>query len=336
MKGVDSEHTGAALIGMLHVPINTIIAAPPIWRVGLGLPTASRNDWDIISKLPLPPSENDGEDATCVARAHEGVRRLSFWSALWDRSESEARCYQRNGVNQVIIENVAAPYFVRSAQPPVIYWFMRALAELLKTSCPGFKIGIQVLACADHWAMEIACRTGLDFIRCESALFEGLRPEGRTANEGNLAKLYLMRNRLMAQLGLEEPGPQVYVDLHKKHTVFAPWLDSLEPWLENILFQKIEGIIITGKATGAPVSEVDLRQARAAIESVKKQTAATVEKPWSPPLVVGSGVSPDNIGMCKRYADAVIVGSSIKAGGYWECPVDERNLQDLIATWQAS
>jgi hypothetical protein len=212
---------------------------------------------------------------------------------------------------------------------------MRALAKLLKTSCPGFKIGVQVLACADHWAMDIACRTGLDFIRCEGALFEGLRPEGRTPNEGNLAKLYLMRNMLIAQLGLEGPGPQVYLDLRKKHTAFMPGLDSLEPWLENILFQKIEGVIISGRATGAPVAEEDLRQARAAIESVKKQTAATLGKPWAPPLIVGSGVSPENMCMCKRHADAVIVGSALKEGGYWECDLDERKLQRLIETWRA-
>ncbi|HTL59934.1 MAG TPA: BtpA/SgcQ family protein [Candidatus Limnocylindrales bacterium] len=334
MKSLDSEHKDAALIGMLHVPINTIIAGPAQWRLSLGLPAAWRDDWDIINKLPAPIT--DDQDGACVAGALEGVRALSFWPTLEDRFLSEARCYQRNGVNEVIIENVAAPYFVRSDQPPVIYWCMRALAELLKRCCPSFRVGIQVLACADHWAMEIACRTGLDFIRCESALFEGLRPEGRTANEGNLAKLYLMRNLLMAQLGLQGPGPQVYVDLHKKHTLFMPGLDSLEPWLQNILFQKIEGAIITGKATGDPAAEADLGQARAAIESVKKQTASTMGKPWAPPLIVGSGVSPDNIGMCKRYADAVIVGSAIKEGGYWECALDERRLQSLIEAWHAS
>src|SRR5262249_29845547 len=148
------------------------------------------------------------------------VRALSFWPALWDRCSSEARLYQRNGVKQGIVENVAAPHFFRSAPTPGLYLCIRALARFVKTSYSRFTIWIQVLACADHWALEIACRTGLDFIRCESALFEGLRPEGWTANEGNLARLYLMRNMLMAQLGLEGPGPRIYLDLHKKHTVF--------------------------------------------------------------------------------------------------------------------
>jgi hypothetical protein len=144
MKALDST----ALIGMLHVPINTIIAGPSQWRLSLGLPAATREDWNIINKLPGPLTDNNHEDG--ATGAFEAVRSLSFWPALCDRFSSEARCYERNGLNEVIIENIAAPYFVRSGQPPVIYWCMRALAKLLKTSCPGFKIGLQVLACADH------------------------------------------------------------------------------------------------------------------------------------------------------------------------------------------
>ena len=299
------------LIGMLHVPINTLIAAPAQWRSSLGLPALTHQDWKFLAELPAPPIDK-AADWRCAGLALDSVTNLSFWQPLLQRLLSEAECYRRNGVRTVIIENVAAPYFVRSSQPPIIYWCMRGLAEVLKASFPTFRIGIQVLAHGDDWAMDIACRSKLDFLRCESALFEGLRPEGRTPNEGNLAKLYMMRNQLMAQLGLAEPAPQVYLDLRKKHTAFMPGLVSLEPWLQNILFQKIEGVVVTGPSTGAPVTEADLREARIAIEKVKSQTAAAVGTPWAPPLIVGSGVSPDNSAMCNRYADAIIVGSALK------------------------
>jgi predicted TIM-barrel enzyme len=326
------DHT--EMIGMLHVPINTLIAAPGQWRSTLGLPALTHQDWRFLAELPACPIDNPA-DCRCAGPALETVRNLSFWQPLLQRFLSEAECYQRNGVCTVIIENVAAPYFVRNSQPPIIYWCMRALAEVLKASFPSFRIGIQVLAHGDDWAMDIACRSKLDFIRCESALFEGLRPEGRTPNEGNLAKLYLMRNQLMAQQGLAEPGPQVYLDLRKKHTAFMPGLDSLEPWLQNILFQKIEGVVVTGPSTGAPVAEEDLREARVAIENVKSQTASAVGTPWAPPLIVGSGVSQDNIAMCNRYADGVIVGSALKRGGYWECGLDEGSLRRLVDAMKA-
>ena len=164
-------------------------------------------------------------------------------------------------------------------------------------------------------------------------LFEGVRPEGRTPNAGNLAKLYMMRNSLMTQLEKQGAGPQVFVDIQKKHTVFIAALDSLDLWLDNILFQKLEGIVVTGKATGQPVDEDDLRLTRTAIEKAKAESEAVIGMAWSPQLIVGSGVSVDNIGMCKRYADAVIVGSSFKKNGFWECPLDEERVKAFMDAW---
>ena len=210
---------------------------------------------------------------------------------------------------------------------------MQAMAERLRHEYPDAPLGIQVLAFSDDWAMDIACRNGLSFIRCESALFEGVRPEGRTPNRGNLAKLYMARQQLLARRGAAGAGPQVYVDLQKKHTVFAAELDTLDPWLDNILFQKLEGIIITGKSTGSAVAEADLRQAREAIEKGKACTAKTLGRAWAPPLFVGSGVTIENLPLCARHADGLIVGSSLKRGGYWECPLDEERVKKMAGAW---
>jgi predicted TIM-barrel enzyme len=125
----------------------------------------------------------------------------------------------------------------------------------------------------------------------------------------------------------------VFVDVQKKHTVFPEELDPLGLWLENILFQKLEGIVITGKATGQPVEESDLRQTREAIDKAKAETLAAVGIEWSPQLIVGSGASVANIPMCKRYADAVIVGSSLKKNGYWENPLEEDRVKRFMETW---
>ena len=248
---------------------------------------------------------------------------------------AETEIYRRHHFAALMIENIAGPYFVRGDQPPAIYWVMQALAERLRREHADAKIGIQILAFSDDWAMDIAGQYGLDFIRCESALFEGVRPEGRTPNRGNLAKLYLARQQLLAKEGETGPGPQVYVDLQKKHTLFSGDLETLEPWLDNILFQKLEGIIITGKSTGSAVAEADLRQAREAIENVKQVTAKTLGRAWAPPLFVGSGVTPENLPLCARYADGLIVGSSLKRGGYWECPLDEERVKGLAGAWRS-
>lgn len=317
------------LIGMLHVPINTILTGSVAWQQKLGLPCATDRDWSLVDRLPAP----DGASDSMRDQALADVRALSFHGYLQDRLLAEASLYWKASAGCVMMENIAAPYCVRGQQPPVVYWVMRALVERLQTEHPDVHLGIQILAYSDDWAMDIACRCGLDFIRCESALFEGVRPEGRTPNAGNLAKLYMMRNRLMAQLGKDSHGPKVYVDIQKKHTVFMPALDSLDVWLDNILFQKLEGIVVTGKATGQPVEEDDLRQTRAAIDTAQAESQAAVGIAWAPPLIVGSGVSVDNIEMCKRYADAVIVGSSLKQNGFWECALDEERVARFMDAW---
>ncbi len=321
---------------MLHVPVNTILAAPAAHRAALELPAPIADDWAVLRVLEeaaLPEFPSLLLAATAIQSAREQVRRLSFYRFLEDRLLAEAALYRQHGFHALMIENVAGPYFVRGGQPAVLYWVMQALAERLRGEHPGVPIGIQVLAYSDDWAMDIACRSGLDFVRCESALFEGLRPEGRAPNRGNLAKLYMARQQLLANLGEDHTEPQVYVDLHKKHTVFSGGLEPLDPWLENILFQKLEGIIITGKATGSEVAEADLRQAREAVEKVKAQTSATLGRAWAPPLLVGSGVTSENLSLCARYADGVIVGSSLKQGGYWENPLDEERVEKLAEAW---
>ena len=316
------------LVGMLHVPINTILASPPAHREVLGLPAGAPRDWELLETLDALPSFPGlalPEDE--MSAGAQRARALSFFPFLEDRVLAEAAVYARHGFPALMLENVAGPYFVRDHQPPVIYWVMQALAERLRREHEDAKIGVQVLAFSDDWAMDIACRCGLDFIRCESALFEGVRPEGRTPNHGNLAKLYLARQQLLAKADERGPGPQVYVDLQKKHTVFPAELEALDPWLDNILFQKLEGVIITGKATGSEVAEEDLHRAREAIEKVKETTAKTLGRAWAPPLLVGSGVTIGNLPLCARYADGLIVGSSLKRGGYWECPLDEERVK---------
>ena len=125
--------------------------------------------------------------------------------------------------------------------------------------------------------------------------------------------------------------PRVYVDLQKKHTVFSEGLRSLDVWLENIVFQKLEGVVITGTGTGVPVVESDLAKARAAIDLCFKN-------PYFPrklglPLIAGSGVDEKNCGLYRKYVDAVIAGSTFKQYGYWECRVDPRRVSRLLEAW---
>ena len=62
-----------------------------------------------------------------------------------------------------------------------------------------------------------------------------------------------------------------------------------------------DGVILTGQSTGRPTNEEE-------VSEVKKATSL--------PVLVGSGVTAENLGHY-AMADAVIVGSYFKEGGRW-------------------
>jgi len=335
------------VIGMLHVPINTILTSAESLRAALGLPAPHPHDWEVIAGLgasltcrhPVCDWTADFPSLTGLrerlAAAGELVRTLSFYRFLEDRMVAEAEIYARNGVHKLMLENTGGPYFVGADQPRVIFALMSSLAAVLREAHPLRPIGIQILAFADNLALDIAVHHGLSFVRTESALFSGLRPEGLSPNRGNLAKLCMARGMLLAGRSEDTTEPAIYVDIHKKHTIFPALLDSPDVWLENILFQKLEGIIITGRATGSPVDESVMALARKAIEQARIVSAEAFESAWAPGLLVGSGVSVDNIRMCRKHADGVIVGSSLKRAGYWECPLDVDRVKRFMDAWHA-
>lgn len=312
------------IIGMLHIPVNSILASPREWCEALGLPFGTMEDWEVIARLRETMDANG--EVSPEADADWGVsqvEKLSFYGFVRDRMLAEAAIYVRNGISTLMLENTGAPYFSRGHQEAVIYWLMRNLAGVLRDAYSAQTLGIQILAFTDNWAMDIACRNRFNFIRCESALFQGIRPEGVTPNHGNLAQLYSRRQELLAAVP-QAVVPQVYVDLQKKHTAFWEELSDLKLWLDNIVFMKLEGIVITGTGTGVPVKEEHLAQAREAIDAAK--SLPFFPKNLRLPLLVGSGVSEKNLAMCGRYADGMIIGSSLKANGYWECELDEERV----------
>ena len=331
---------------MLHVPVNTICASPPSWREALALPEVNEVDW-----LEFDALEKDFSDffhnnpftawqilsnSELATEMEKRAARFSFFPFLLDRVLTEAEIYFRHGADALMLENIAAPYFVRKRQPVAIVAVMSLLAKRLRETYPEKRFGIQILAFSDDLALGVALRHSLKFVRSETAFFAGLRPEGPTPNHGNLAALYAIRNRWIASRPEPKQGPQIFVDLQKKHTIFDNSLKSLVTWLDNILFQKLEGVVITGSITGCPVAEKDLIRTKKAIQKIADKTQKLFGTSYATPLIIGSGVSINNIDICKRYADSVIVGSSLKRGGYWECKLDEERLKKFAELWHAA
>lgn len=81
-------------------------------------------------------------------------------------------------------------------------------------------------------------------------------------------------------------------------------------------FFSTDGIIITGNSTGDPADHN-------CVQEIKKHCQET-------PVIVGSGVTENNLEKYFPNSDAVIVGSYFKTGGYWGNDLCEDRVQKFM------
>ena len=263
----------------------------------------------------------------------EKIKTISFVKQLINRALNEVEIYRRSGIKIVEIENVGAPYFIGNEIPLEELLILDVVVKSIKNKFPDVQLGIQVLSCGELEALPIAIVSGAFFVRSEASIYKGLRPEGETNNRGNLAKFFYLRNYLNTKNGAYLPEsrrlPALWCDLQKKHTLFNQELMNLKTWLNPLLFQKLEGLVLTGEETGAAISENDLIEARKSINAnqEKMNELAGEHVEMSMPLVTGSG---STIEMYSKYADFIILGTSLKENNYWENNVDEERVIEIV------
>ena len=341
---------------MLNMPVNIILQGQPDWLNHLGIPSMTPNDWKIVNHLcilyaklseseytqylEMNPFKDDFDGKITfqiLTQLENQISKLSFYNWLEDRMLEEAAAYLKHGVNIMQFENIAAPYQFRNNVLIEDRLLMHTLINSYRKEYPAVPTGIQILCFAENIALELAIRHKLFYVRGESLLFTGHRPEGDTPNNGNQAKFYYIRNLFNGIQGKANIYPKLYVDLLKKHTSFPQELQDLQLWLDQVEFTKLEGIIITGSETGQPVNEKDLKQARKHLDKVYEKTNQRVPgKGISVPLITGSGANNENIAMYTKFANVIIVGSYHKQFGYWEFIIDESRLAKFMDAFRQS
>lgn len=109
----------------------------------------------------------------------------------------------------------------------------------------------------------------------------------------------------------------IFTDIQVKH---ATMLDSKKPLslsAQQAINAGSDGLIITGKWTGDAPKLGDLEEARIVAGNF--------------PILVGSGATQENIKQLLKFADGVIVSTSLKSGHYLD-PSMERNVKPYQAT----
>lgn len=227
--------------------------------------------------------------------------------AIITEAVSDAKTLEQGGVDAIMIENMHdRPYLNRNVGVEVVAAMTAVACELRKVvSVP---LGIQILAGANKEALAVALVAGFDFIRAEGFVFGHLADEGMMNSDAG----ELLRYR--KQIGAEMI--HIYTDVKKKHSSHAISADiSIEETAKAAEFFLIDGVIVTGNATGEQASVEDVKTVKSAVKV---------------PVLIGSGIDETNIRDFWNLADGFIVGSSFKKDGNWENKVDANRVKRFM------
>lgn len=227
-------------------------------------------------------------------------------SKIIETTVLDSVAYVKGGCDALIIENMHDVPYLNGAVEPETVAAMTAciIAAKKEVTVP---LGVQLLAAANLHSLAVALACGLDFIRVEGFVFAHVGDEG--LHQSSAAALVRKRAALKAN------HIKIFADIKKKHSSHAITADlSLGECAHAAEFFKADGVIVTGGRTGeAPDREY--------LEEAKKEVKI--------PVLIGSGVSAENVGQYKDLANALIVGSSLKKDGNWQNPVDINRVQKL-------
>jgi len=220
----------------------------------------------------------------------------------------DATAYKDNGMDAVILENMHDVPYLKGYVEPETTAAMTAVAQAVRREI-GLPMGVQLLAGANIEALSVAIAASLDFIRVEGFVFAHVGDEG--IHDSCAAKLIRRRAALKAF------GVKIFADIKKKHSAHAITSDiDLVETAHAAEFFRADGVIVTGLSTGIAADEQEVRAVRAAVKM---------------PVLVGSGVTAENIASFLPFADALIVGSSLKHEGKWSNQVDPARVCNLAA-----
>jgi membrane complex biogenesis BtpA family protein len=220
----------------------------------------------------------------------------------------EAQRYARGGVHGLIVENHGdIPFSKPGDIGPETAAVMSVVTDRVRQSV-GLPVGINVLANGALTALAVAQAGGGTFVRVNQWTNAYVANEGII--EGPAAKAMRYRSWLRAN------HIKIFADVHVKHGSHAIVSDRSIPELtRDAEFFDADVVIATGQRTG-DAAQID------EVRTIKESTQL--------PLLIGSGVTKENVGELLDIADGVIVASSLKEEDVWWTPVSEVKVREFM------
>lgn len=268
----------------------------------------------------LPPKPNVLEALFPVSKPIIGVIHLPplpgapryngrALKEVYDAAVTDARTLADGGVDGIILENASDMPFSRPEHigPETVAALTAAcLAVRAAVATP---IGITCVANGVIPALGIAKAVGAGWVRANQWV------NAYVANEGILNGPAPEAMRYRARIRADEVA--IFADVHVKFGAHAITADrSISEQATDAEWFDADVLIASGTRTGSPTQPRE-------VDDVRSGTNL--------PVIVGSGLSAEQVPALFATADGAIVGQWLKQDGRWWNPVDPRRVEQLMS-----
>jgi uncharacterized protein len=232
---------------------------------------------------------------------------------IYTAAVRDAEALASGGVDGIIVENAGDMPFARPDDigPETVAALTAACHEI--RAAVTVPIGITCVANGVIPGLAVAKATGARFVRANQWV------NAYVANEGLLDGPAPRALRYRSAIGAHDVS--VFADVHVKFGAHAITADrTISEQATDAEWFDADVLIATGTRTGSPTSPAEVREVRAGTNL---------------PVIVGSGLDPDQLDDLFRVADGAIVGQWLKVDGRWWNPVDKARVERLMAATHA-
>lgn len=231
---------------------------------------------------------------------------------------TDARTLLDAGMDGLIVENFGDAPFYPDVVEPVTVAAMTRVAQALKDLIEELAgrerrapvpLGINVLRNDAKAALSIAGVTGADFIRVNVHTGAMVTDQGLVQGKAHETL------RLRRALGLN--GVALFADVLVKHATPLGETDPASAAKDTFLRGGAQALIFSGSGTGEPTDLLKLEKVR--------------QKVPEAPLLIGSGLTLENLPTTVSVASGAIVGTALKHGGQVDQPVSYVRAQALVS-----
>lgn len=226
--------------------------------------------------------------------------------SIIEQALSECELFQAQGMEGLIIENFGdKPFYPGRLGAETIAAFTAVGKEIMRQA--KIPVGINALRNDAIGALSIATAIEANFIRVNVHMHAVVCDQGIIT--GQAYETLRFKNKLNSSV-------QIWADVNVKHAVPLANIDLVQETEDMCQRGLVDAVIVSGNATGKATSLDDLK---------------TVKKASSVPVVIGSGMSLDNIEMLMPHTDGFIVGSYFKKDAIATNELDSQRIKDFMA-----